>query len=325
MLEQNEKLLNISGSINEDDELKIINNTFFKLFCYGKYQQDTEQTNKVLHFEGILKHQGFKLSSEGIKQDLNNPVKKQMNEEYKASNIDVFNRLIERMKADDIDIYDVDEFKPILNRCKILDIFTAEMALEYEWLINDEFKFQNFFTFIKMFKKVDTLNDKSKNSDNFNIKKMDDTTNKILLIRKFESDSGITPYDINFSCSPDVQISITYDEFSFIKKLFRCDKAMPKDTNELKKLYIGMLKNIFVNFNIINSSQKTNSNNKNSKATIYIFNDELLNKLFKLVFVKFHKELDNDFLNSIGIKNPNLSEDIEDESHYKFKGIKPNI
>ena len=102
---------------------------------------------------------------------------------------------------------------------------------------------------------------------------------------------------------------------------------MPKDKNELKKLYIGMLKNIFGNFNIINSSQKTNSNNKNSKATIYIFNDELLNKLFKLVFVKFHKELDNDFLNSIGIKNPNLIDDNEDETlkHYKFKGIKPNI
>ena len=45
MLEQNEKLLNISGSINEDDEMKIINNTFFKLFCFGKYQQDTEKTN----------------------------------------------------------------------------------------------------------------------------------------------------------------------------------------------------------------------------------------------------------------------------------------
>ena len=41
-----------------------------------------------------------------------------MNEEYKTSNIDVFYRLIERMKADDIDIYDVDEFKPILNKCK---------------------------------------------------------------------------------------------------------------------------------------------------------------------------------------------------------------
>ena len=290
MLEQNEKLLNISGSINEDDELKIISNTFFKLFCFGKYQQDTEQTNKVLHFENILKHQGFKLSSEGFKKDLNKPVKSQMNEEYKASNIDVFNRLIERMRADDIDIYDVDEFKPILNRCKFLDIFTAEAALEYQFLINDEFKYQNFFTFIKMFKKVDALNDKTKNSDNFEIKKFDDTTNKILLIRKFESDNGITPYDINLLCSPDVQINITNDNFLFIKKLFRCDKAMPKDTNELKKLYIGMLKNIFGNFNIIKSSQKTNSKDKKKTITTYEFNDELINSLFKLVYVKFNKK-----------------------------------
>ena len=224
MLEQNEKLLNISGSINENDDMQIINNTFFKLFCFGKYQEDTEQTNKVLHFESILKHQGFKLSSEGIKQDLNNPVKKQMTEEYKALNADTFNRLIERMKADDNDIYDVDEFKPILNRCKFLDIFTAEMASEYEFLLNDQFKFQNLFTFIKMFKKVDKLNENSKNSDNFEVKSIDDTTNKVLLIRKFEKDNGITPYDVNFSCSPDVQISISNEEFSFIKKLLQSKK-----------------------------------------------------------------------------------------------------
>ena len=320
MLEQNEKLLNISGSINEDDELKIINNTFFKLFCFGKYQQDTEQTNKVLHFESILKQQGFKLSSEGVRQDLNKPVKKQMNDEYKALTADTFNKLIERMKADDITIYDVDEFKPILNRCKFLDIFTAEMALEYEFLINDEFKFNQFFIFIKMFKKVDALNDKSKNSDNFNIKKIDDTTNKVLLIRKFEKDNGITPYDVNFSCSPEVQINITNDNFSFIKKLFRCDKAMPKDTNELKILYVGMLKHIFGNFNIINSVKKKASNNKT--ITTYILNDAFIKQLFKLIFIKYYNQLDNNLLNSIGIENPNLIIDDKDEvlKPYNFKG-----
>ena len=83
-----------------------------------------------------------------------------------------------------------------------------------------------------------------------------------------------------------------------------------------------MLKNIFGNFNIINSSQKTNANNKNSKITTYNFNEELLNKLFKLVFVKFYKDIDNNLLNSIGIENPNLIVDVEDEQLklYKFKG-----
>jgi hypothetical protein len=105
---------------------------------------------------------------------------------------------------------------------------------------------------------------------------------------------------------------------------------MPKDTNELKILYVGMLKHIFGNFNIINSVKKKNSKNKNNTITTYELNKELINTLFKLVFVKFHKELDNDFLNSIGIKNPNLSEDNEDiedkqKNAYKFKGAKHYI
>ena len=102
---------------------------------------------------------------------------------------------------------------------------------------------------------------------------------------------------------------------------------MPKDTSELKILYVGMLKHIFGNFNIINSVKKTNSKNRNNKITTYEFNKELINTLFKLVFVKFHKELDNNFLNLIGIENPNLTEDNESEQFkpYKFKGINHNL
>ena len=43
---QNEKLLNLSSSINEDDDIKIISNAFFNLFCDGIYQQDTERVNQ---------------------------------------------------------------------------------------------------------------------------------------------------------------------------------------------------------------------------------------------------------------------------------------
>ncbi len=166
------------------------------------------------------------------------------------------------------------------------------------------------------------MNDKKNNSNNFEIKSIDDTTNKILLIRKFETSNNITPYDINFSCSPNVTANLTNDEFSYIQKLFQSKKSYPKDINELKKLYISMLKHIFGNFNIINSSQKTNVHNKNTKITTYEFNKELINTLFKLVFVKFHKELDDNLLNLIGIVNPNSKDELEDEKLelYKFKG-----
>ena len=88
-----------------------------------------------------------------------------------------------------------------------------------------------------------------------------------------------------------------------------------------------MLKHIFGNFDIVNSVKKTNSKNRNNKITTYEFNKELINKVFKLIFAKLNIELDNNFLNLIGIENPNLIEDIESEQFkpYKFKGIKHNF
>ena len=77
----NNKLLNISSYIDENEKLKIIENTFLNLFCYGVYQQDKEQTNKLLHFEEILKNEGFKLKIEGGKKELDKKEKKEMNDD----------------------------------------------------------------------------------------------------------------------------------------------------------------------------------------------------------------------------------------------------
>ena len=48
----------------------------------------------------------------------------------------------------------------------------------------------------------------------------------------------------------------------------------------------------------------------------------LLKQLFKLIFIKYYKQLDNNLLNSIGIENPNLIIDDKDEvlKPYNFKG-----
>ena len=149
---------------------------------------------------------------------------------------------------------------------------------------------------------------------------MDDTTNKILLIRKFESDNRITPCDINISCSPNVQINMSNDEFSYIQQVFKSMKSKPTDINELKKLYIILLKHIFGNFDIVKSVKNKASNNKT--ITNYILNDTLIKQLFNLIFIKYYKHLDDNLLKLIGIENPNLIDDVEDEQLklYKFKG-----
>ena len=51
--------------IDEHDQIQVVRNTFFNLYCYNEFVRDTYETNKVKHFELILRENGFKLSSEG--------------------------------------------------------------------------------------------------------------------------------------------------------------------------------------------------------------------------------------------------------------------
>jgi len=63
-------LLNICVSIDDNDEEKINENTFFNLFCYDEYVKDTYKTNKLKHFEDILINKGFILSVIGENKEM---------------------------------------------------------------------------------------------------------------------------------------------------------------------------------------------------------------------------------------------------------------
>ncbi len=57
--------------LGEFDQLQVVRNTFFSLYCYPEWVRDAYETNKVMHFEAILKNDGCGLSSEGTPQQLN--------------------------------------------------------------------------------------------------------------------------------------------------------------------------------------------------------------------------------------------------------------
>ena len=46
-----------------DDNIRIVENTFYKIFVYNEYVDDTYNTNKRAHFELILSDLGFELST----------------------------------------------------------------------------------------------------------------------------------------------------------------------------------------------------------------------------------------------------------------------
>lgn len=298
-IEINNKLLNISGNINEEDETIIINNTFFKLFCEGIYQQDTEQTNKLLHYENILKCQGFVVKIEGIKAQLNKEIKKQMTDELNENKEIKYNNFIEYMKnnvenKDDEHLYNI-----YLDRMKYLKVNKEELK-EYEFLINDEFNYSSFFVLKRMFYKNEILKNKL-NVNNTNIKQINEAVNKILLIRAFEEQNNITPYDINFNNNSDIKINVTDENYKLITKVFRISKTKPKALEDLKKLYIGILRHMFNNLDIIESKKTTN---KERKTVIkYIFNNDMMEKLFKLIFRCDISNYDVNLIKAVGIKN----------------------
>ncbi len=105
--------------------------------------------------------------------------------------------------------------------------------------------------------------------------------NKVLLLRQFEEQNKIKNLDINFDES-NPQMNITDDNLNLIKKVFRITKDKPTNIKELNKFYIGMLRNIIGNLELIKTDSKTNTNNKNSKDLKYIWNEELNKQLFEV-------------------------------------------
>ena len=310
-IETNEKLLNLSGSIDEDDNIKIVKNTFSKLFYSSIYQQDAEQTNKLLHIEEIFEHQGMNVIYEGVdKKELDASTKSRLTKEYKKIKDETIEKFIFDVK-NEVDIYSIDEYKVLRERQDYLNLNENELSI-YSFLINDEYKYNSFFSFIKIFQTTEYLESKLKDRDSFKVKKLDDTENKIILLRKFEKANNINTFDLDFSSS-DVEIKTDDNTFKLLKTTFRISKTKPENTEDLKKFYIGMIRHIFNSLDIV-IGKKTK--NKERKDIIkYSFNDGLIKLLFNLIFKLKIKNLDSSILKVVNIEIPQnyLIERVDEE------------
>ena len=66
--------------MDEFDQLQVVRNTFFNLYCYNEYVKDVYETNKVKHFELILEKSGFVLSSQGVPAKLTKATRTQQSQ-----------------------------------------------------------------------------------------------------------------------------------------------------------------------------------------------------------------------------------------------------
>ena len=75
MIVTNDKILRMSQSINKYDETEIVENTYFKLFCYNYFLADIFKTDFLKHFQNILVNNGFGMSEIGETKHLNYSIK----------------------------------------------------------------------------------------------------------------------------------------------------------------------------------------------------------------------------------------------------------
>lgn len=205
----------------------------------------------------------------------------------------------------------------MLERKTFLKLGDDEMK-EYAFLLSDEYKYNSFFSFVKAFKTTEAIRKQvSENkTNNMNVKILNETNNKILLLRQFEKDNHIKAYDLNFEDSKDVKVSITDDMFKHLKDIFRMTKSKPTNINGLKNMYIGMLKNVFGSLDVILGKRTKTKERK--YVIIYSFNDALVKQLFKITFKIKVNNLDDVLMKSVDVIKP-AEMNTKDNDKFKYE------
>ena len=274
MIITNDLLTEMSLYIDEDDKMRMSNNTFFNLFCYNEYVKDIYNTNKLSHFEEILKENKFILDSRGERTKINQEVKLEMTDIKTDIDDNIFNDFINAENRND------ERFKIILDRIELLNIplNNDELLTKYKQYIINPFKLTTHLNVLRFFKtdlyvqtKMAMLNEK-----NFKVKHFDNIYNKISIFRNLQNKFNLTLNELNIK--GDNNIDITDDNWTHIKKIFKYTKEKPLTLKEFKPIYIQMIKSI-TDTNIIDSKKA-----RAGKDTFYLhtFNKEFLKEHIEL-------------------------------------------
>jgi len=269
-------LNNVSCYIDDFDEIKISNSTFTKLYIYIQYVKDIYNTNKLKHFQLILKQNEFELSEVGEKKKLETGF--------------LLSEASKEKELEELEKYIIDptnpEYERFDKRVKILNIpIEAEAIRKYYNLIVSQHQLEGILDTIRFFKNDKYLTNKVQiiKNKNYCVKWMSSIYNKILLFRQFEA-----KYNINFDYDSynDELYDLPKNELDLYSKLFRFT-FKPKTKGDLFKIYLSMIKHI-AGSNCIKTERK--QINK-VKKYYYSFDIDYINKVLEM-----HK-----------YRNPNLS------------------
>ena len=279
-----DKINNVCRQFNEDDETYINENNFFELYCFVEYQNDTYNTNKKVHYELILQHNGFILSTDGNTKKFSKEKQTQLN------NLIDNTKIIDEYLSADNDIRKTDiKFKSLRDNIDEFKLKDDEIQT-YKSILTDKFIKQHYSNFIKLIETNDkhSQNILLLNNSSYTIKELQTIDNKVNIIKILYSRHNIKYLSLDNFHTID-KINITDDEYySVIKPIFRIAKNKPTSNEQFKIFIVGILRNLIGNLDIIDTERDTCKNNRNYN---YIWNHIIINH-----YIYLYKKY-NDVLN----------------------------
>ena len=299
-----DKIKKVCLNTNEDDEETIVENAFFKMWCFNEYTNDCYNTNKISHFQNILIEEGFKLTHIGNDIILNKKKQTQMIKTTQENSINDYEKFVELYKSGK----KFNGYEKYIERIKIINLKPDELDIDnLGYLVYDEYNLNSYFNLLKLFKTDDYIDGKMDdlNSKSYSVKIVNNVYNKIGLLRKFEKLFNIQPFDFDFKLDDNDINKLTGSEFIKYKKIFRSEKKKPAKLNEFKIFYKQMIENI--TGNNLNIIIKDKNKKIEDKRTIkYSINENLINNFYYISMRNSEEHNYNyDLLKTFNIYKPN--------------------
>lgn len=304
-VEHNENILKCSNSIkevclylNENDDDQIIKNSFFTLYCQNEYMLNCYNSNKLYHFQKILKQKGFILSTNiNPAEDI----------DYTPKDINEYNEEIDSiitLNVDDEDNINIIMLENQIPKCiydRLNYIFHGKCSLndyeECKEMIFDDNKYNNHFNILKLCKNQNYILEKlkEKNNTDFKLDIIKSSLQKVYNIKLLELKYNLNMFELsnkeNYKSKKSFE-NIEFDDnlFKLIKYINQTQiKDKPKIFKELLKLYVSLIRNI-AGYDIIKSDREKKISHQKKRYNIcyYELNED---------FIKKHIELDKEYSN----------------------------
>jgi hypothetical protein len=289
----NKHITNICESIDADDNSVILENMFFNLFCYNEYVKDTFETNKLLHFEHILRNEGFVLSAVGDKNKLEKDVIKEAEEIQDEYNEELFNEFVgsSKDKRSDVKFFKLAENIDALSLTGV----NKETLNKYKHILVDKNKVDEYFQLVACMRDDEYVDAKLSKAyhDMYDVRVLKNTYNKIKFLRTVENRYDIKPFDIEASSRDKEMVQFDDDMYTLFQKLFRSNKQnklKPSCYKDVRLMYIQMIKNI-ISKDIIWSKQVRTGRNNSDKEFVYWMNKDKINE-----YLDIYKRYDKCFV-----------------------------